>query len=119
MTEWALVADVDIESERCRPCLGGLRFTIEAVIKIARMKSYPATLRFLPASSEVFAGSVLSNPDQLPPSESPFLQSCGAGPSRSSASASWMELRDSFVLFAACKSRYAAADMLRKKFDCL
>ena len=90
-------------------------YNIEAVIKIVRMKSYPATLRFLPATSEVLAGSVLSNPDTLPPSESPLLRGGGSShSSSSSSSAAWMELRDSFVLFAACKSRYAAADMLRK-----
>lgn len=36
---WGLVADIDIESERCR-CLGALRFTLEAVCKIFNLRTY-------------------------------------------------------------------------------
>lgn len=42
---WALIADIDIESERCR-CAGGLRFPLEAILKICRNRTYNGTLHY-------------------------------------------------------------------------
>ena len=56
---WGFFADVDIESERFR-WLGGLRFTLQAIVRILFMRRYRATaVRFRPA--ETFAHP---DPDQ-------------------------------------------------------
>ena len=48
---WGFFADVDIESERFR-WLGGLRFTLQALVRILFMRRYRATsVRFRPAET--------------------------------------------------------------------
>jgi hypothetical protein len=44
---WGFFADVDIESETMR-WLGGLRFTIQAIVRILFLRRYSAKLRFKP-----------------------------------------------------------------------
>ena len=62
---WGFFADVDIESERFR-WLGGLRFTLQALVRILFMRRYRATsVRFRPAetSEETFADSDAAGSD--------------------------------------------------------
>jgi sphingosine kinase len=40
---WGLVADIDIESERCR-CCGAARFTCEGICKICNLRTYEGSL---------------------------------------------------------------------------
>lgn len=42
---WALVADIDIESENLR-CLGGARFTLQALVRVASLRRYAGSLLF-------------------------------------------------------------------------
>ena len=42
---WALVADIDIESEALR-CLGGSRFTVQALVRCAALRRYNGSLVF-------------------------------------------------------------------------
>lgn len=44
---WGFFSDVDIESERLR-WLGGFRFTVQAVLRILRLRRYKTTFRFRP-----------------------------------------------------------------------
>lgn len=43
---WAMISDIDFESEKYRYC-GGFRFTFVAVLRICYPKTYRARLRFL------------------------------------------------------------------------
>jgi sphingosine kinase len=47
--EWAIVADVDYESEKYR-YLGGFRFTVGALKRICYLRTYHGSLSFLPSS---------------------------------------------------------------------
>ena len=47
--EWAIVADVDYESEKYR-YLGGLRFTVGALARILNLRTYRGCLSFLPSA---------------------------------------------------------------------
>lgn len=43
--EWAIIADVDLNSEHLR-FLGGLRFEVYAALRILKMKRYKAKITF-------------------------------------------------------------------------
>ncbi len=44
---WAFVADIDIESERFR-CLGTMRYTLAAILRLLRLRTYTGVLYMLP-----------------------------------------------------------------------
>ncbi|KAJ3056834.1 hypothetical protein HK097_003717 [Rhizophlyctis rosea] len=48
---WALIADLDIESDRYR-WMGSERFTLAAIIRLIRLRTYRGNLYYLPASAE-------------------------------------------------------------------
>jgi sphingosine kinase len=49
--EWALIADIDIESEAYRRCCGGERFTVSALQRIACLRRYKGRLSIMPDTS--------------------------------------------------------------------
>ena len=53
---WALVADVDIESEALR-ALGPARFTVQALLRCALLRRYAGRLLFLPSTSGAAAAA--------------------------------------------------------------
>ncbi|CAK0837273.1 unnamed protein product, partial [Prorocentrum cordatum] len=65
MVEWALIADIDFESEWMRGCCGGLRFQLEAVKQIICLRRYGAQLDYLPEDAERDAGFARSAPDEF------------------------------------------------------
>jgi len=50
---WGMISDVDFESERYR-FMGGARFTVGAVIRIANLRVYPGILEYVPAKTRPF-----------------------------------------------------------------
>lgn len=48
---WGLLADIDIESERYR-FIGEARFTVYAIMRILKLRTYQATLHYLPATDD-------------------------------------------------------------------
>ncbi len=54
---WALVADVDIESDALR-ALGPLRFTLQALVRCAVLRRYNGCLLFLPPRGDAAAAAV-------------------------------------------------------------
>lgn len=57
---WALIADVDVESEALRGLLGGGRFTAQALVRTARLRQYPGTLLFVQPPAAVPQGRAAS-----------------------------------------------------------
>ena len=47
---WGIVSDVDFESEKYR-FMGGARFTVGALVRVANLKYYKAKLEYIPAES--------------------------------------------------------------------
>jgi hypothetical protein len=47
---WAIVADIDIESEKWR-CCGGARFTWGGIVRALCLRKYQGTLWYLPANT--------------------------------------------------------------------
>ena len=47
---WGIISDVDIESEAIR-CVGALRFTLWAVLRVLTLRQYAATLHYQDAQS--------------------------------------------------------------------
>ncbi|XP_006644804.2 sphingosine kinase 2-like [Oryza brachyantha] len=45
---WGLVADIDIESEKCR-WMGSARFDVYALVRIMNLRKYYGSIRFVPA----------------------------------------------------------------------
>jgi sphingosine kinase len=90
---WAIISDVDIESEKYR-FLGPARFTVGALARIIWLRRYPGTLSYLRAA----AGSscVAAIPrlgEALPLSED------------------WVSVADDFVMLWVCQTSHAAEDM--------
>ena len=54
--EWGCVADIDIESEKCR-CVGDLRFSAQGVVRAWGLRIYDGKLMYLPVDVENQAGS--------------------------------------------------------------
>ncbi len=71
---WALVADVDIESETLR-ALGSARFTLQALLRCMLLRRYAGTLMFLPPSG---ATASLSAGRPATAEEAAHAQSMGA-----------------------------------------
>lgn len=47
---WGFVADIDIESEKYR-ALGSLRYTISAIVRLLRLRTYEGTLYLLESNN--------------------------------------------------------------------
>jgi Diacylglycerol kinase catalytic domain len=54
-TSWAIVSDIDIESEACR-CLGAARFDAYGALRALCLRKYKGTLSFLPLSTNERSG---------------------------------------------------------------
>ncbi|KAJ8264122.1 hypothetical protein GJAV_G00145420 [Gymnothorax javanicus] len=63
---WGFVADVDIESEKYRQ-VGGARFTVGTLVRIASLRVYQGRLAYLPAEEPA---SRVEESSSLPPSSS-------------------------------------------------
>lgn len=50
---WAIITQIDIESERCR-CCGSARFTFAGLLAICCLKRYPGVLQWLPDTTTPF-----------------------------------------------------------------
>ena len=92
---WAIVSDVDIESERLR-CLGSLRFTVGALQRIVFLRDYPGRLSYLPATG---AGGAATPPRS------------GAVALGEPLPEGWVTLEDRFVMVWICQTSHAAHDM--------
>mmetsp|Transcript_48057 Transcript_48057/g.134227 ORF Transcript_48057/g.134227 Transcript_48057/m.134227 type:complete len:321 (-) Transcript_48057:96-1058(-) len=90
---WAIISDVDIESERYR-WLGSARFTVGAIERIAFLRHYRGRLAYLPADE----GTVPPRPDAMP--------AWG-----DAAPAEWVTIEDSFVMLWVLQTSHAAHDM--------
>eukprot|EP01138_Halocafeteria_seosinensis_P002862 gb/GECG01002923.1/.p1 GENE.gb/GECG01002923.1/~~gb/GECG01002923.1/.p1 ORF type:complete len:606 (+),score=48.31 gb/GECG01002923.1/:1-1818(+) len=73
--EWGLIADIDIESERCR-CLGDLRFTAQGIVRGLGLRAYEGEFMYLPADPESQGGPMVSR--GLPETDIPDKE--GPGP---------------------------------------
>ncbi|KAK0394681.1 hypothetical protein QR680_000872 [Steinernema hermaphroditum] len=125
---WALMADIDIESERWRRSLGSARFTAGALVRCLKLRKYRAKLSYLPAS-ETCASSASQH--QFPV----FDRELGQGSSKSASSSdtvdfseyhvkgaipkladpipdNWVTIEDQFVLFYAVSISHISADGL-------
>lgn len=92
---WAIVSDVDIESERLR-CLGSLRFTVGALQRIIFLRDYPGRLSYLPATE---TDGDLATAQR------------GAVPLSEALPDGWVTLEDRFVMVWICQTSHAAHDM--------
>lgn len=90
---WAIISDVDIESERYR-CLGSARFTIGAVERIIWLRRYPGRFSYLPMPEDGPAGPAPQLPDLSEPVPS-----------------DWVTIEDSFEMFYVTMTSHAAHDM--------
>jgi hypothetical protein len=91
---WAIVADIDIESEAIR-FMGYMRMDIWAVWRVLNLRSYRATFSYLPPSSQK------ANQDlTLPPLDEPLSKEDG-----------WVTCEDDFILFWASQVTHAAEKM--------
>ncbi|TMS34565.1 hypothetical protein L596_002130 [Steinernema carpocapsae] len=124
---WALMADIDIESERWRRPLGGARFTAGAFIRCFNLRKYRARLSYLPASN-VSCSSVSQRSFPV------FERELGAGTSKmlteseskpnfkkyhlndripklsDSVPHNWVTIEDEFVLFYAVSVSHISAN---------
>jgi len=50
---WGMISDVDFESERYR-FMGGARFTVGAIVRIANLRVYQGVLEYVPAEHRPF-----------------------------------------------------------------
>lgn len=66
---WGIMADIDIESERFR-FMGEPRFTVYAVWRILKLRTYSATLHYLPTSDD--GASCAEEMIPLPPLNKPL-----------------------------------------------
>ena len=89
---WAIIADIDFESERWR-CCGGARFTWGGVVRAACLRKYSGRLWYLPAAAAAPAVAPALVPpttgeaEELPEGERVAGAAAGAG-TGASASAS-------------------------------
>jgi len=102
-TEWAVIADIDIESEACR-CIGSSRFfCIVAQRVICCLRKYTGTLQYLPpAAGKVAPGTV-----------NDFLQPNGTGvlPSFDSpVGTDWKTIEGDFGCLWICNTSHMAPD---------
>ena len=112
---WAIISDVDIESERLR-FLGSLRTDIYALIRIWNMRHYSGKFSYLPATdnwqSSVRECQTLENcfPCLCEPAKNISNQS---NPIKFSENAldGWQAIADDFVLFWAMNINYATHDI--------
>jgi sphingosine kinase len=54
--EWAIIADIDIESEALRACLGTARFDVWGALRCVFLRKYRGAFSYLPASAPPAAG---------------------------------------------------------------
>lgn len=57
--EWGLIADIDIESEKCR-CLGDMRFSAQGIVRGLGLRAYEGEFMYLPADPESQPASAMS-----------------------------------------------------------
>ena len=76
---WGIIADIDTESERLR-CLGSARFTIQAVVRTARLRQSAGTLLFQPLNPAtcVDGRDATSAEAQLAAETEEGVEPCGA-----------------------------------------
>jgi hypothetical protein len=108
--EWALIADIDIESERYRRCCGSERFTISALQRICCLRRYRGRLSIMPhdASADGSIGAA-----------GPFSRDAFFGTASPTALVpalsepvpeNWLVLEGVFTLLWACNTSHQASD---------
>jgi sphingosine kinase len=118
--EWAILADIDFESEKYR-FLGGFRFLFVALNRILNLKSYPGRLSFLP--SDTFTPKtksfniiqhpkVKNNAENYENSRSSKLDSRYLAPLNKPVPDDWMIIEDKFVFFLAVQKPLIAKDFI-------
>eukprot|EP00941_MAST-03F_sp_MAST-3F-sp1_P003897 g3897.t1 len=98
---WAMIADVDIESEMYR-CCGSFRFTFGGLIRMFRLRTYSGKLQYrVPHfSSKKSSGKKLKH--SLPDLSKPLK--------RDKKKEEWRVIEGDFQLFWACNTSWAAHD---------
>jgi len=64
LSDWGIIADIDIESEKYR-CIGDARFFFGAIFCILRKKSYPGKLFYLPKEAKFQDTDTTTNDSQV------------------------------------------------------
>ena len=96
---WAIVSDIDIESERFR-CLGSARFAVGAVSRSVNLRVYSGRLSFLPAPAPGAGG------EEAHPPQAAALPGFGEPPP-----ASWTMVEDDFIMTWVVQAPHQASDM--------
>lgn len=109
---WAMVSDVDIESETLR-WMGEARFTVWAIYRMIFLRRYRGTLSYIehtarPGDSDSVHVDIEAG--QAGPNGLPSLEYIGAGAPKA-ADPAWRKVQDTFVSFVACKHQYLNSDM--------
>jgi len=104
---WAIISDVDIESERLR-FLGSLRTDIYALMRIVNLRHYPGRFSYLPATEDVNHAAECQVFNQCP--------SCSFEvdrhlPEPEASGEEWQVIEDDFVLLWAMNISYATQDI--------
>jgi len=92
---WAIIADIDIESE-CIRFLGALRNDIWGVWRVINLRSYRARFSYLPIDTENTTNQNKELPDIL-----------GDVPTN------WITIEDDFILFWASQVTHASYNVLQ------
>ncbi|WPL19190.1 Diacylglycerol kinase [Thiorhodovibrio winogradskyi] len=117
---WAIISDVDIESERLRN-LGSLRMDIYALLRIWQLRHYAARFSYIPVIDELTVAGTCERFAK----RSSYLQPGGyenrsENPSSrkliQSSQNEWHLIEDDFVLFWAMNIPYASHDILAAPF---
>ena len=119
--EWAILADIDYESEKYR-FLGGFRFLFVALNRILNLKSYPGRLSFLPSSGTFVPKTKSFNIIQYPKKRScsstnentdeSKLKLKYLTPLNKPVPEDWMVIEDKFVFFLAVQKPLIAKDFI-------
>ena len=119
--EWAILADIDFESEKYR-FLGGFRFLFVALNRIVNLKSYPGRLSFLPSSGtftpKTKSFNIIQHPktknnvESYENSSSSKLKSRYLTPLNKPVPEDWIVIEDKFVFFLAVQKPLIAKDFI-------
>jgi sphingosine kinase len=101
--EWALIADIDSESENYR-FLGGLRFTVGAIKRVLKLRIYPGRLSFLPVGEFKLKDNRIKLLQNVQPSSStsPSFDTCKTKfkylkPFNEILPLDWFTIEDNFI----------------------
>jgi diacylglycerol kinase family enzyme len=126
---WAMISDVDFESEQYR-WMGGVRFTVAAVVRLLNMRHYTGRISYLPANNEPLSvctdhctrcarimaslgkqQSVAKSSSEAAASSSEAAASSSSSPdSNDDGEGEWISVEGDFALFSACNLSHISYD---------